>query len=70
MRSALDATDDNGDSFLSQNDPVISQIIIDEEELKQKELAKERKRLSSVWGEEEEDLGFEDDDGEMDIPPH
>ncbi len=53
--------------FHFQNDPVNSQIIIDEDELKQKEMAKERKRLSSVWGggEDEEDLGFESDEGEL-----
>ena len=47
--------------LLRQNDPTISSIILDEEEMKAKELEKELARKNSVFDDEDQGIGSSDD---------
>ena len=47
--------------LLCQNDPTISSIILDEEEVKAKELEKELARKNSVFDDEDQGIGSSDD---------
>ena len=54
-------------SSLCQNDPTISSIILDEEEVKAKELEKEMARKDSVFEDEDQGIGSSDDGEEIGI---
>ena len=51
-----------------QNDPTISSIILDEEEVKAKELEKELARKNSVFDDEDQGIGSSDEGQEIWVP--
>ena len=52
-----------------QNDPTISSIILDEEEVKAKELEKELARKDSVFDDEDQGIGSSDDGLKISLLP-